>query len=151
MPEMPAVELSALPKLAPTEIRLLWVNDWYDGPLEAVVEHGGERRLMVLHGGYEEVDLDGAMQWVLFRLTPEQWLEEERWHALFEEHVGHHWCFHPGARAGAPAAAAETDDGAAAEPPPADMTRFYEPYKARTPRTLTARAATAWVDEMPTG
>ena len=42
---MAAVDLTALPKMAPTDLRLLWVNDWYDGPLEAVVENAGERRV----------------------------------------------------------------------------------------------------------
>ena len=132
---MAAVDLTALPKLAPTDLRLLWVNDWYDGPLEAVVEHAGEQQLMVLHGE-DQVDVDRPMRWVLYRLSPEQWEDEQRWHALFEEHVGHHWCFHH------------------PEPPPEpaearDAKLFYEPYGKRLPRALTAAAATSWVDEMP--
>lgn len=132
---MAAVDLTLLPKLAATDLRLLWVNDWYDGPLEAVVEHAGERQLMVLHGD-GRADDDQPMRWVLFRLSPEQWTEEDRWHARFEEHVGHHWCFHH-----------ET-------PPPEsseahDSRRFYEPYAKRTPRQLDASTACGWVDEMP--
>ena len=131
---MAAVDLTVLPKLAPTDLRLLWVNDWYDGPLEAVVEYVGERRLMVLHGD-DRPDDDTPMRWVLFRLSPEQWSEEERWHALFEDHVGHHWCFHH-----------ETPP----ESPEAhDARRFYEPYAKRTPRVLESSAASGWVDEMP--
>jgi hypothetical protein len=135
MPEV-SVDLTSLPKLAASDLRLLWVNDWYDGPLEAVVEHAGERRLMVLHGG-ERVDIDKPMQWVLFRLSAEQWAEEERWHSLFEEHVGHHWCFHHESRP--PADPAE----------PREVRRFYEPYKSRAPRTHGAKDAVGWVDEMP--
>jgi hypothetical protein len=132
---MAAIDLTALPKLAPTDLRLMWVNDWYDGPLEAVVEHAGERQLMVLHDE-GRADDEVPMRWVLYRLSPEQWKEEERWHALFEEHVGHHWCFHH-----------ET-------PPPEspenhDALRFYEPYAKRAPRTLDPRSACGWVDEMP--
>jgi hypothetical protein len=135
MPEIPAVDLTAQPKLEATELRLLWVNDWYDGPLEAVVEHAGERRLMVLHAE-DRVDVEKPMRWVLFRLSTEQWSEEERWHALFEEHVGHHWCFHH-----------ETPP---AEPVEAhDAKRFYEPYANRKPRNLDVTAACGWVDEMP--
>jgi hypothetical protein len=134
MPAVTAVDLSALPKLASTDLRLLWVNDWYDGPLEAVVEHAGERQLMVLHGEVS-ADEDKPMRWVLFRLSPEQWSEEDRWHALFEEHVGHHWCFHH-----------ETvPDSTEAH----DARRFYEPYAKRSPRALDTGAACAWVDEMP--
>ena len=134
MPAVPAIDLTTLPKLEATDLRLLWVNDWYDGPLEAVVERAGERQLMVLHPD-DKLDVEQPMRWVLFRLTPEQWEDEQRWHALFEEHVGHHWCFHH------------------PEPLPEPETResklFYEPYAKRAPRTLTAAAAAAWVDEMP--
>ena len=129
---MQDVDLAELPQLAAADLRLLWVNDWYEGPLEAVVEHGGERCLMVLHG-QRVVDIEKPMSWVIFRLSAAQWLDEERWHALFEEHVGHHWCFH-------------------AEPPPEpndprDPNRFYEPHATRAPRTL--GEPLGWVDEMP--
>ena len=129
-----SVDISSLPKLAPAELKLLWVNDWYDGPLEAVVEHGGERCLMVLHGDAAP-DVERPMQWVLYRLSLSQWSEEERWHELFEEHVGHHWCFHHEL----PPEPAE----------PRDAKRFYEPYGTRAPRSLDNGAAFAWVDEMP--
>jgi hypothetical protein len=134
MPISPNVDLSLLPKLASTDLRLLWVNDYYDGPLEAVVERSGERLLMVLKGD-PAPEGEAPMQWVLFRLSNEQWAEEDRWHALFEEHVGHHWCFH---------------HEAVPEPTHAtDPERFYGPYRARTPIDLASSAAVAWVDEMP--
>jgi hypothetical protein len=135
MGKIAGVELDALPKRQATDLRLLWVNDWYDGPLEAVVEHDGERQLMVLHDDHAPVDVEKPMRWVLFRLSPEQWTEEERWHALFEEHVGHHWCFH--------------HDPAPEPTESQDARRFYEPYAKRTPRNLDAGAACGWVDEMP--
>lgn len=134
---MAAVDLTVLPKLAPTDLRLLWVNDWYDGPLEAVVEHAGERQLMVLHSD-DLADDQAPMRWVLFRLSSTQWAEEERWHALFEEHVGHHWCFHH-----------ETPPESPDSPESQDVRRFYEPYAKRTPRVLETGAACGWVDEMP--
>lgn len=135
MASVPAVDLDALPKLAPTDLRLLWVNDWHDGPLEAVVEQSGERRLMVLYAE-DEIDVDQPMRWVLYALSPAQWEEEQRWHALFEEHVGHHWCFEH------------------AEPPaeptePRNPTLFYESFAKRPTRVLDAGSATGWVDEMP--
>jgi hypothetical protein len=129
---MQDVDLADLPQLAAADLRLLWVNDWYDGPLEAVVEHGGERCLMVLHGKLDAY-VEQPMNWVIFRLSAAQWLDEEHWHALFEEHVGHHWCFH----AEAPPEPIE----------PRDPTRFYDPYAKRAPRTL--GEALGWVDEMP--
>jgi hypothetical protein len=135
MAEVPAVDLASLPKLEASALRLLWVNDWYDGPLEAVVEDRGERRLMVLHGD-GRVDVEKPMRWVIYRLSPEQWVEEDRWHALFEQHVGHHWCFHHDAPPDEPSNAP-------------DSRRFYEPYAGRAARELEATSACGWVDEMP--
>ena len=135
MHDVSTVDLDKLPKLAPGDLRLLWVNDWYDGPLEAVVEREGKRCLMVLHSG-GLLETDKPMKWVLFHLTAGQWEEEERWHHLFEEHVGHHWCFHY--------------DPPRPEPGEArDSRRFYDPYAGRTPRTLDLQEAVGWVDEMP--
>ncbi|MBX3185547.1 MAG: hypothetical protein KF819_00975 [Labilithrix sp.] len=132
MAKVPSVDISTLPKLAASELRLLWVNDWYDGPLEAVVEHDGARCLMVLDG---TIDVENAMRWLLFHLTAEQWVEEEKWHALFEEHVGHHWCF---------------DHEERPEPEtPRDPERFYGPYRSRAPLDLSSARPFAWVDEMP--
>jgi hypothetical protein len=129
---MHGVDLSVLPQLRAATLRLLWVNDWYDGPLEAVVQHGDDRCLMVLFDK-DAVDVEKPMHWVLYRLSPEGWADEERWHGLFEKHVGHHWCFHH------------------ASPPepqePQDPARFYEAHAARGPRTL--GEPVGWVDEMP--
>jgi hypothetical protein len=136
MSEVPVVDLTALPKLAATDVRLLWVNDWYEGPLEAVVEYSGEQSLMVLHPA-DTIDVEQPMRWVLFRLSPEQWKDEERWHALFEEHVGVHWCFH-------------SDEPPPEPAHPRDATRFFGPHAQRAPSTLAATSAVGWVDEMPT-
>lgn len=134
MPKPSDVVLSALPKLEPSDVRLLWVNDWYDGPLEAVVERAGERLLMVLQSMPEPRADDARWQWLLYPLTPAQWEEEDRWHALFEEHVGHHWCFH---------------HEAMPEPESRDPARFYEPYKSRKALDLSSNVPVAWLDEMP--
>lgn len=134
MPKPSDVVLTALPKLEASDVRLLWVNDWYDGPLEAVVERAGERLLMVLHAMPESRSDDAPWQWLLYPLTPAQWAEEDRWHALFEEHVGHHWCFH---------------HEAMPEPESRDSERFYGLYKSRTPLDLSSNVPVAWLDQMP--
>lgn len=136
MNNVPDVELSSVPKLAPAAVRLVWVNDWYDGPLEAVVEIDGQRCLMVLHDS-SSLGAEGFYRWVVFRLTPEQVAEEERLHALFAEHVGTHWCFHPES----PHARVAGDDS--------DPEGFYGVYKTRTPLDLTKNVAVGWLDEMP--
>ncbi len=128
---MHAVDLTELPHLAAADLRLLWVNDWYDGPLEAVVEHEGARCLMLLNG--PQVDVGQPMQWVIFSLHEEGLVEEEAWHALFEQHVGHHWCF---------------DHEPPPEPEaPRDGQAFFKAYAHRRPRIL--GEPLGWIDELP--
>jgi hypothetical protein len=75
--------------------------------------------------------------WVVFKLTDEQLTDEERWHRLFAEHVGDHWCFHEGTFVH-PAPAAERDPR-----------KFYEPFRERADIDLRREDALGWVDEMP--
>lgn len=134
MPKLAAVDVSRVPMLPASDVRLLWVNDFYDRPLEAVVERGDERLLMVLSGDAPPAT-DAPSVWLLFRLSEDQWREEERWHALYEEHVGSHWCFHrptPGD-----------------EPPTRDPSRFFSLLEERVPLDLTETAPVAWVDQLP--
>ncbi|HEY8076885.1 MAG TPA: hypothetical protein VIF62_22315 [Labilithrix sp.] len=134
---LPKVDLATLPKLTAADVRLLWVDDWYDGPLEAMVEHQGERCLMVLYDRPVARSDADEYRWLLVRLTPEQQAEEERWHTLFAQHVGEHWCLH-----------ADQPHGF-----PADTTRdpqlFYGPHAARGELDLTANTALGWLDELP--
>ncbi len=137
MAKVPSVDLSSLSKLAPSDLRLLWVNDWYDGPLEAVVEHRGERCLMVLHN--HDFASDKPYEWIVLRLSPEQLAEEERWHTLFAENVGDHWCFHAHVKMHA--------EGAEGR----DPAKFYDAFKTRTPLDLSKSEVIGWLDEMPVG
>src|SRR5687767_14303014 len=138
MDKIPSVKLTALRKLAPSDVRLLWVNDWYDGPLEAVVEHAGERCLMVMH--HQKLASDKPYQWLVLRLSPAQIADEERWHVLFVEHVGDHWCFHAGLK---------LHETSSAEP--RDPSKFYDAFKTRPPLDLTKNETVGWLDEMPVG
>ena len=136
MPTFPSVQLERLPKLSPTDLRLLWVNDWYDGPLEAMVEHRGARCLMVLH--HQDLASDTPYKWVIFELTPEQLADEQKWHGLYVEHVGDHWCFH--------------DASVLVHPTPVsppDPDRFQALYEDREDLDLSSNVALGWTDEMP--
>jgi hypothetical protein len=132
--KIPKVELSTLRKILPAELQLLWVNDWDDGPLEAVVEHAGQACLMILHD--EDANAD-AYRWLLIPLDAPQLAEEEKWHALFVEHVGDHWCFH-GSKVAHP------DPVGEAEPE-----KFHSAYKSRPLLDLSGNDVLGWADEMP--
>lgn len=136
MPTFPSVQLERLPKLSPTDLRLLWVNDWYEGPLEAVVELRGARCLMVLH--HQDVAAENPYRWVIFELTPDQLADEQKWHGLYVEHVGDHWCFHDA-----------TVLPHAAPVQPRDPERFHALYKDREDLDLSSNVALGWTDEMP--
>lgn len=136
MHNIPQVELGSLRKMDRKELRLLWVNDWYDGPLEAVVEVDGELALLVLYG---QDPTASQYRWLVLRLTAEQREDEERWHQLFAQHVGDHWCFH-GDRFSHPPPAS-----------PRDPEAFYGPYRERPPTDLSGNAVIGWLDEMPAG
>lgn len=89
------VDLGTLPQISPADVRLLWVNDWYEGPNEAVVEHGGRPCLLVLHDRSVLGEQPPPYRWLLYPLDAERFADEQKWHALFVHHVGDHWCFHP--------------------------------------------------------
>ncbi|HVM69011.1 MAG TPA: hypothetical protein VM204_04160 [Gaiellaceae bacterium] len=129
------IELASLEKIDPGELRLLWVNDGHDGPLEAVVEHAGACCLMLLH--HEDATSDRPYRWLLVRLSREEKAEEERLHALYVEHVGEHWCFH----------------GPTVEHPPpreeADPETFFAARRARAPVDVQESAVLGWADELP--
>lgn len=72
-------------------VRWLYITNWYDGPIEGVVLHNGER----LYAKWTDVagdDPNGRRIYDAIRLTPEQWAEEDDRQACFVEHVGTHWC-----------------------------------------------------------
>lgn len=134
--KLPEVELATLNKIAPADLRLLWVNDWDDGPLEAVVEHAGAPCLMVLHG--EDTGAERPYRWLVVRLSPEQRADEERWHALYVEHVGDHWCFH--------GSAVSHPTPSPAEP---DRETFFRALRTRPSLDLRDGTVVGWADEMP--
>ncbi|TQF12896.1 hypothetical protein FJV41_26625 [Myxococcus llanfairpwllgwyngyllgogerychwyrndrobwllllantysiliogogogochensis] len=127
------LDLTKLPRLRSEEVKLLWVSNFWDGPLEGMAEYRGERCFYVVAEQELIAARDEMRRWVLYRLTPEQLGEEERWHALFVRHVGAHFDF-----TGTPA-----PEGAHPHPE-----RFYEPYQAEyRPPLLGAGQALGWVED----
>lgn len=135
MKKVPQVELGTIAKIAANELRLLWVNDWGQGPLEAVIEHDGGACLMLLH--HEEPGTDHPYVWLIVRLTEPQRAEEAAWHARYVGNVGDHWCFHGAAVSHGP-------------PPPApDAAAFFAELRQRPLLDVSANTVVGWTDEMP--
>jgi hypothetical protein len=126
------IDLGSLASLAVHDVRIAWINDWYDGPIEAVAEYQGERCLMIVHDP-SVIGTDQPWCWVLYRLAPEARAQEERWHRLFVEHVGAHW-----------------DCTGEPHPEPSGQPeRFYVPYHERAPRELALLEPIGWIAAMP--
>jgi len=111
----------------------LWIDDYWDGPLSGMLVFDGKLRR------FECCDLNprtrdvGARRFVVRDLAEEQVAEEERWHALFVEHVGDHW-------------EVQGDDRRGTVKPAEEHAKFYEPYSARSQPDYSTRPILGWFE-----
>lgn len=87
------VSLAPNNQLDVDEFRLLWVDDWYDGPLAGMVARGRDSFYLAVHDR-GVLGTDQLWRWVVLRLSPAALDEQIQQHALFAHHVGEHWCLH---------------------------------------------------------
>ena len=84
-------DIEAIREIPRAEVRILWVNDFYDVPLQGMAEVHGSRCL------FEIIDRDAlgtedeSPRYWLIALSSEQLREEEGWHDLFCRKVGTHF------------------------------------------------------------
>ena len=94
LPEISYKQAKTLPQLDQASVQFVFISDFYDGPVSGMLRHNGELfwfeavwpedgRDRSLGAGVERVLL-------VFRLTEEQWREEECWRQLAREKVGTH-------------------------------------------------------------
>ncbi len=71
-------------------MRLLWIDDFYDGPIAGIAEVDGARVLFeMIDRGLLGSETGPRTFWVI-HLDSTQLAEEERWHELFCKFVGTH-------------------------------------------------------------
>jgi hypothetical protein len=104
--------LAKLDKLESSDIRPLWVHDYYDRMLSGAVLLGGKIRWFELCS-----ETDTHRRYVIYDLTDAEAEEEERWHALFVEHVGDHWTF--------------KEEAGGTVKPASEHAKFYDVYATR--------------------
>lgn len=121
-------------RLAADEFRMLWVDDWYDGPLAGMVERGGELLYLAVHER-GALGRDTPWRWVVLRLAPAARAEQERQHAPFAHHVGEHWCMHTVPHP-------EIEEGRSAS-------HFYQQQATRPPLTRADCEVIGWLDDAP--
>ena len=111
------------------QIHILWVNDFYDGPIQGMAEIDGTRAM------FDMIDRDvlgseneDRTYW-LVSLDPVQLADEERWHELFCEKVGTHFDYTDRAPIAAPAS---------------EHRQFYDKYAQRTEPDYSRNEIVGW-------
>ncbi len=109
-------DIAVVPQVSRENVRLLWSNDWYDGPLTGIAEVNGVKFLFdIVDRNVLGAEEEQRTYW-LIQLNEDQLHDEERWHELFCQKVGTHF------------------DHTGREPLPRDavnMEAFYGPYSKR--------------------
>lgn len=127
-----STDLHKHPEIPLGELRVLWIHDYWDGPLSGVLAHRGRLRWFECCNFSEEAEGEVEPRRYLLRdLTDAEIADEEKWHALFVEHVGDHWTAHEDGRQGT-------------MKPQAEHAKFYEPYSKRTPPDCSTHPILGW-------
>src|SRR6266704_872833 len=83
-----------LPRIDRSEITLLWASDWWDGPKSGLLRYEGTKYWFELCSESDDPQFaDYYRRFLIIQLSDEQMEEEEYWHELFREKVGHHTDF----------------------------------------------------------
>ena len=111
-------------------VRLLWAEDWFDGPLCGMAEVSGEGCWFQF---VEEADDERADGWYrrywLIRLSPEEVADEEYWHGEFTKYVNSRYDF------------TRSDN---VVHPQSEWPKFYDRAASRTPRDLGGNPVIGW-------
>lgn len=120
---------AAIREIPRAEVRILWVNDFYDVPLQGMADVYGARFLFdIIDRETLGTDEESHRYW-LIALSPEQLREEEGWHDLFCRKVGTHFDY-----TGRSAPAKED----------VCLDEFYEPYRLRAQPDYTSNEVIGW-------
>jgi len=84
------------PKVPEKDVKFLWENDRWDGPLNGMCLYKDKKMWFECAGE----DDDRYRRYILIELTPDELAKEEKWHNLFREKVGTHTEYENGKRSG---------------------------------------------------
>ena len=120
---------SVVAEVPAAAVRLLWVDDFYDGALSGIAEWEGRRFRFEMTDRSTLGQEEGPRRYWLIALSPEQLSEEQRWQELFCMHVwtGFDYRGRPENRA-----------------PPSEHAKFYEPYAARAVPDYSGNEVVGW-------
>jgi len=88
---MGSKDLSNVPQIDRKDIKFIWYNDWWDGPINGMLLYQNRKCRFDLFDREESVNPGNTLQrYIVIELTAEQIETEEYWHALFVEKAGSH-------------------------------------------------------------
>jgi hypothetical protein len=127
--EVAAGDLSELLEIPRAAVRVLWTDDFWDGPLSGIAEWGGRRWRFEMTDRSVLGHEDFPRRYWLIALSPEQLAEEVRWQELFCNNVwtGFDYTGRPEHRARA-----------------SEHAKFYEPYAARVKPDYSQNEVVGW-------
>jgi hypothetical protein len=128
--ELAPDDLMAVVEIPRAEVRVLWTDDFYDGPLSGIAEWKGRRyRFEMTDRSTLGGDEDTQRRYWVIALSSEQLQEEERWQDLFCANVwtGFDYTGRPEHRA-----------------PASQHGKFYEPYAARAVPDYSKNEVVGW-------
>lgn len=81
-----------LPKLSPADYQLLWISDFWDGPVSGLLRHGAREYWFEMCQENDEVAQgQWCRRYAVVALTPDQLAYEHRVDDDFRKYVGSYW------------------------------------------------------------
>jgi hypothetical protein len=115
-------------KLDPRDLRLLWVDDYYDGPLSGAVLLAGKLRWFIVCA-----EVNHHRRYAVYDLSEPEIAQERQWHALFVEHVGDHYAF-------------DEHGSTGTVKPLSEHAKFYDAYAKRTAVDYSRNPILGWFE-----
>jgi hypothetical protein len=123
------------PRIDYANLRLLWHDDYWDGPRSGMLLYHGEECWFEVVAESEDDAAVWYRRFAVLRLSPEQHAEESRWHELFRRCVGHHTDYDQSGQL--PVGALQ---------PRERWAEFYDAYRQRVPPDFSGCEVIGWFE-----
>jgi len=85
------MNLSKLSQIKPSDVKILWTSDWWDGPINGMLLYQNRKCWFDRFDRGASANPKNTLQrYIVIELTAGQIETEEYWHAVFVEKVGSH-------------------------------------------------------------
>lgn len=123
--------IATYPQVAESDVKLLWHGDYWDGLIDGMLLHQGEKCWYERIAENANDDDQWYRRFVIVRLTPEQLADALLWHEMFQTHVGTH---------------TDYDDPCGSVRPREGMHLFYDRYKDRIQPDYSTNHILGWLE-----